>query len=513
MATILPNGNVFISGGATELKYNNTYEIFDSVSKKFTLHKNKVLQNRNRHSLNMLDNDKIFICGGYIDDKMTFKTHFYNIEKNIIKNGPELPYSYSNYMSIKVDNKIMICNITMTIVMIYNCQNNDFVTENTPLHFENKIVHSLHLLDNTRVLIIDQFCDIIIYDSKMHSYTNSQPLNMGKFFALSICIHKTKLNRINKLSLINNLTLNNNLTLIKNDNNVIFSGGFPFQVNPKGEVEYPPIIIYDINTKCVKKNLNINNVYHATLRLNKNIFLCGGQKYFQNTFNANSLTCRVSSACEIYDMTTHKINVIGNMEQHRIQHKITLLCDDKIFIAGGKQNRIIEDTLNTCEIYDLSINKSTLCKSKIPIKINNFNIHKLINNRILFIGNNDDHKLLFLIYNIDMDKFIELPHLYTNNFTYEDSVSLLDNRILICISYDTIPDTYTFLFYDQTNGKVIPTNYNINLYSVKSCVTLTDGNVLIITKNIFIFFNPYTISHRILKDVDFLDDSFQYSVC
>ena len=507
-AIVLPNGNVFISGGKIkklyEIEYSDTCEIFDITTQTFTLCKAKLKYARCNHTSNILSNGKVFICGGSSHSTKLNITEIYDIEKDLFEESIILPNTFSEYKSISLkDGKVLIYNIMPDDAKIYDSRDNSLKQITLPLEFMTEYIISCELLSDGCIIFVDSHYHIIIYNPFLNTLSSKKPLNIDKCTKFSMCNIEVPLTSIK------------NFINCKSESNIIITHGFKMYDNDTIITDSNnPTIIYDIDSKTIKFGTKIDVKNHTSIRIDNKIFICDNYIETKKSIHQN-----VICNCMIYDIISDKVTLINNMILNRKKPKMTKITNNNIFIAGGYGvgQEYFTEIHDTCEIYNLETNKSILCKSTIPLSSVNFNVHSLSNNRIFFVGNDVTQKIFTLIYNIDSDKYTKIS-LIEEIHDYYNSVSLLDGRILIytfCPSKnDPRYKSKTFLIYNPTTNKIETTELYIDITFLISCICLSNGNVALIDSNSIIILNPYTMTYRTIKNIDLLSDTnSNYSIC
>jgi WD40 repeat protein len=107
--------------------------------------------------------------------------------------------------------------------------------------------------------------------------------------------------------------------------------------------------LYDPNTNTwtITGNLNTAREEHtATLLPNGKVLVTGG-------FRCSSGTCFILNSAELYDPSTARWTITGNLKTAREEHTATLLPNGKVLIAGNNDG-------NTAELYDPATETITL---------------------------------------------------------------------------------------------------------------------------------------------------------
>lgn len=88
-ATLLPNGNVLITGGNIGVRQSATVELYDPSAKTWTVAEN-ILSKRSHHTATLLPNGKVLIAGGGVSNSDKFEalpsTQLYDPSKLIFRN-------------------------------------------------------------------------------------------------------------------------------------------------------------------------------------------------------------------------------------------------------------------------------------------------------------------------------------------------------------------------------------------------------------------------------------------
>ncbi len=180
-AILLRNGLILIVGGKNSfMKYLNSCELFNPLTKSFSLSKARMKVKRAGHSVSLLPDGRVLICGGWNIINTFQTTEIYTPSTDSFTEGPEMVEPRCHHSAIVLLNgNILICGGRSYEVgifkpnrrtMIYNCITNSFIKGPDMLH-ERFMVSTTLLLDS-KVLIMggQPSNDAELYDSKTNTF-------------------------------------------------------------------------------------------------------------------------------------------------------------------------------------------------------------------------------------------------------------------------------------------------------------------------------------------------------
>lgn len=248
--------------------------------------------------------------------------------------------------------------------------------------------------------------------------------------------------------------------------------------------------------------LHIARYNHAMVVLqNGNILISGG------------VGNGAEKSCEIYDLQTHKWRITASMNNHRENHKMFLLKNNKVISIGGVENR-------SCEIFDPETETWTYTDSiptfrflwEATLQLRDGSIIITGGLRLLYNGSPALALRDCELYNPETGKWKNIALL--NEARYSHSITELNNGKIIatggvgvdgsqlksCEIYDPVQDTWTSVAYMNiqrdshasyklTNGTVFVAGGNLDAYSTyfsqRSCeVYNSEANSWMITDSL-----------------------------
>ncbi len=104
-AILLRSGLILIVGGRSGYKkYSNTCELYDPSTNTITLSNARMREKRDRHTVSMLPNGEIMVCGGWNGETKLRSTEIYNPESDSFRDGPEMHYPRFSHNATEILN-------------------------------------------------------------------------------------------------------------------------------------------------------------------------------------------------------------------------------------------------------------------------------------------------------------------------------------------------------------------------------------------------------------------------
>src|SRR5439155_3491321 len=152
-ATELPDGRMLIVGGQNETGTVSDSEIFDPVSRTFSL-ASKSLDGRTEHTATLLADGRVLVMGGRANGQLLDSTEIYDPVRNAFSYGPKLTQARAGHTATTLaDGRILIAGGDReSTAEIYDPGRHEFVLIEAGLGTPRSF-HTAALLKNGRVLL------------------------------------------------------------------------------------------------------------------------------------------------------------------------------------------------------------------------------------------------------------------------------------------------------------------------------------------------------------------------
>jgi len=422
-ATLLPDGTVLITGGASTNANNgglNSAEIYDPVAKTFTGLTNTLTVLRYRHTATLLPTGQVLITGGTTSGLSTNSAELYDpVAQTFTAITPTMTIARTGHTATLLpDGTVLLTggfddtNLTRDTSEVYDPVNNTFTAIALTLPAPEEL-HSATLLPNGQVLItgvnIDSY-KVVIYDpvskttsdlgtnmiTPRDSHTAtllpdgtvlflggssySSNYDSGELFTALPPKSALSANSFNALTGRMPSTRNYHAATLLSSGKVLITGG---KTGSAGLVD--SALLYDPNTdtySTLTATMTTARESHSSVRLgNGKVLITGGT-------DGNTLGNGFASA-ELYDPDSQTFTALSStMTTGRYGHTSTLLPDGTVLITGGINAGA---PLNSAEIYDPVANTFTALTAVIDggISLSGQTATLLPNGKVLIAGGYD----------------------------------------------------------------------------------------------------------------------------
>ena len=321
-ATLLPNGQVLIAGGASNTGATNCAELFNPTNGTWTAIAS-MTTNRENQTATLLPNGQVLVTGGYKSSSLS-STETYDPITGQWKTNAVLKVARQAHTAVLLANgKLLVAggyggNGVISSVGVYDSTINPPTGTNTLTgSMQNPIyAHVATLLPNAKVLVSggDQSQGVPSLYYKVYD-----PLS-GAWVDLNNSTGHTLPGYVN-----------HSATLLPNGK-VLVAGGFVTGVLTNAEIYDPSNGTWGTwtNTGGMK---TARDFHTATLLFNGKVLVAGG-------YNTNSGSL---ASAELFNPSNGTWTVIGSMTAARAHHTATLLPNGKTLVAGST---------NFSELYD-----------------------------------------------------------------------------------------------------------------------------------------------------------------
>jgi N-acetylneuraminic acid mutarotase len=315
-ATLLPNGQVLVAGGASNSGVTNSAELFNPTNGTWTVIAS-MTTNRENQTATLLPNGQVLVTGGYKSSSLA-STEIYNPVNGQWKTNAVLNISRQAHTAILLANgKVLVAGGTgissvTNSTEVYDSAINPAVGTWAVTGSLNtaRLSHTATLLSNGEVLVAGGGTK----SAELYNPVSGTWMNTGS---------------------LNTARSDHTATLLPNGM-VLVAGGL-FSGNWLSSAElFDPVSGTWTNTG----SLTISRDYHtATLLPNGKVLVVGGE----------SSSGVIASSAELYDLTTGIWTATGTMTTNRYGHTGTLLPNGKVLVTGGIST---SGPQKTAELYD-----------------------------------------------------------------------------------------------------------------------------------------------------------------
>jgi Kelch motif. len=349
-ATVLPNGQVLVAGGAGSSGTTNSAELFDpSIGTWATT--GSLTNGRMVHTANLLPNGKVLITGGSKGSTLS-STELYDLVSGKWTTNVAMNISHQSHTAtLLADGKLLIAggigpSGVTNRVEVYDSANGTWT--NTGAMTTGRFHHSATLLPNGKVLVAgganssDYFSSAELYDTATGTNTLTSEMITARFWHTA--------------------------TLLANGKVLVAGGDHGSLLGLSSAELYDPLAGSWTNTGV----LNIARYVHtATLLLNGKVLVAGG-------VGSNGYL----SSAELYDPATETWMPTGSLTNSREFHTATLLPNGKVLVTGGSGS---SGYLSKAEIYDPATGKWAATDAMTTVRI--FHTATLLpNGKVLVAG-------------------------------------------------------------------------------------------------------------------------------
>ncbi len=188
-AILLRNGNILIVGGTDYYKSVDSCELYNPLSKKFSLMNAKMCIKKYRPVISLLPDGKVIILGGTSGNGALSSTEIYDPSIDVFTTGPDMIVPRFNHTATTLLNgNILICGgenryMTSITTEIYDSKKGIFIKG--PDMLRERAYHFATLLSDGKVLICDKQSygndiSIEVYDPKTNSFSKAVDFPIDK---------------------------------------------------------------------------------------------------------------------------------------------------------------------------------------------------------------------------------------------------------------------------------------------------------------------------------------------
>ena len=303
-ATLLPNGNLLVAGGAavslgTSL---NSAEIFDPTSGTWSV-TGRLATARNVHTATLLPDGKVLVAGGNLGFGPTASAELYDPASGIwTPTGNMTSARYYHTATLLPNGKVLVVGSPgVATAELYDPVSGSWTTTGPPI--TSRWSHTATLLPNGRVLVAGGSSGI------------GTPIKLAELYDPATGTW-TATGRLVKARQVHTATL-------LPDDKVLVAGGQGVGIEELTSAElYDPVS----GTWTLTGTLAVPRAYHtATLLPNGKVMAAGGN----NGINF------MEASVELYDPGSGTWTATGSLDPGRYYHTASLLPDGKVLVAGG----------------------------------------------------------------------------------------------------------------------------------------------------------------------------------
>lgn len=320
-ATLLPNGDVLLAGGATDVE-TATAELFDHTTNTFHATGN-MTEARASHTATLLPNGKVLITGGAVDGGFgpisLDSAELYDPATGQFTPAGKMNARRNSHTATLLPNgKVLIAagfwyDGFADSAELYDPETGAFSLTGS-IH-KPRGNHTATLLPDGKVLVAggwtedgNDSCEI--YDPVTGTFTVSAPLP--------------------RRSMLTATSLD--------DGRVLLAGGYWWDWDGSEPTYYADAQYFDPATGQLKfaASLNENRYGHTETKLfNGDVLLTGG-------WNSEDRLSTVTSTTKVFISSIAKFMTSGTMKTARVGHTATRLLDGRVLVAGGSEDRSAE---------------------------------------------------------------------------------------------------------------------------------------------------------------------------
>lgn len=318
-ATLLPNGQVLLAGGAAATGSTNSAELFNPANGNWTTIVSMITK-RETHAATLLPNGEVLLTGGSAGSSLT-NSEIYDPVGGSWSPAPSFNTPRASHVAVLlVSGKVLVAGGYAKTAATNSSETYDYATAtwtDTGSMNEALDVHSATPLPDGTVLVAgspDTPSTAEIYYPSTGTWTNTPNMNYTHYWG------------------------GHSANLLP-DGTVLVEGGelSDWTATPGAELYVPASSAW-----VITGSLNTARYLHtSTLMPNGKVLVAGG-------YNWNGSAVYLSSA-EIYDPVGKLWKVTSPMTTTRWQHSATLLTNGLVLVAGGTHNGV---AVGTAELYN-----------------------------------------------------------------------------------------------------------------------------------------------------------------
>jgi hypothetical protein len=448
-ATLLPNGQVLIAGGASNSGATNSAELFNPTNGTWMAITSMAI-NRENQTASLLANGQVLVTGGYKGSSLSSTEIYDPVSGKWLTNAVLNTARQAHTAVLLANGKVLVAggsgnSSVISSVEVFDPAINPATgtwTTTGPLNIA-RANHTATLLTNGQVLVSGGGVNIAeLYDPIAGTWTNTGSMNSSRYYDTTTLLASGK---------------------------VLAVGGYNSSYVAVAEL-YDPVSGTWTNTGA----MNVPREYHtSTLLPNGKVLAAGGQ-------TKSGLT----NSAELYDPATEIWTATSAMNANRAYHTANLLPNGKVLIAGGMVPVLLMDgpssiVTNSAELYDPA--SGTWTKTGSMNNSRYYNTATLLpSGKVLVAGGVNKTELSSAeLYDPASGTWTATGSLNTGR--YEHTATLLPNgKVLVTGGFITFGNNLSSAeLYDPATGKWTTTSSMNMARFVHTATLLLNGQVLV----------------------------------